>query len=191
MSKGQKGLAPSLNNRYFTKPKAFGCCSAGLTLVEALVALAVLSFGLIPALAVVSSSVKISSLIKNNLIAANLAQEGAEVIRGLRDASWFAGQPFDFNLPGGQWRVEWNTNGTTLPLQTIGSNPPLKFHPSTGLYDYSTGIDGIDTNFKRGITIVKVPNTCNCELIVQSRVQWQEHGGAKAIQVESHLYDWK
>ena len=41
--KDQKGLAPSLNNRFFLKPKAFGCCSAGFTLMEIIVAMSILS----------------------------------------------------------------------------------------------------------------------------------------------------
>ncbi len=41
--KNEAGPAPSLNNRYFPKPKAFGCCSAGFTLIEVTVAILVFS----------------------------------------------------------------------------------------------------------------------------------------------------
>lgn len=162
----------------------------GLTLVEALVTLVVLSLGLIPAVAILASSTRISSLIKNNLIAANLAQEGVEVIRSLRDANWFANLAFSNGLQG-YWRVQWDTNFSTSPLQPIGSNPPLKFHPSTGIYDYSTGIDGIDTNFKRSVSVAMTANTCNCELIVVSRVDWTQYGRTRTQNVEAHLFDWK
>lgn len=185
--KNQKGSAPPLNNRYSFKPKVFGCCSAGLTLVEALVSLVILSFGLIPALAILSSSTRISSLIKNNLIAANLAQEGVEVVRSLRDANWFANRPFDNGLVG-QWRVEWDTNWITKPPVAVGTNPPLKFNLATGTYNYLTGED---TNFRRWISVVVTANPCNCELVVVSRVDWIQQGKAKTINVESHLYDWK
>ena len=42
-AKDQKGLASSLNNRHSFKPKAFGCCSAGFTLIETLVSIFVFS----------------------------------------------------------------------------------------------------------------------------------------------------
>jgi len=161
--------------------------NSGLTLIETLIALLVLSLGLIPALAVLSSSTRISALIKNNLIAANLAQEGVEVIRSLRDANWFAGQAFDAGLEG-NWRVEWNTNWTANPPQTVVTNPSLKFDSATGLYNYSSGLD---TGFKRSVGVVKTANPCGCELTVISRVEWSQRGNARTISVESHLYDWR
>ena len=42
-SKNGAGPAPSLNNRNFSKPKAFGCCSAGFTLIETITAIFVFS----------------------------------------------------------------------------------------------------------------------------------------------------
>ena len=165
----------------------------GLTLVEALVSLVVLSLGLIPSLAILTSSTRISALIKNNLIAANLAQEGIEVVRAVRDSNWFAAgnPPFYRYLVdcGGpttcNWRVAWDTNG---PLLALGTNPPLKFDSATGTYNYSTGID---TGFKRVITVTKVVSPCDCELKVISRVEWIRYGVVRTQEVESHLFDWK
>ena len=159
----------------------------GLTLVEAIVALVVLSFGLIPALAVLSSSVRISSLIENNLIAASLAQEGVEVMRSLRDENWFRNLPFDSGLQG-NWLVQWDTNGTTRPPQPVGSNPPLKFDSATGRYNYSIGLD---TNFKRAVSVVLTADPCACKLVVVSRVEWTQQGRTRTINVESQLFNWK
>ena len=62
---------------------------AGLTLVEVMVSLLLLTSGLIPILGVIISSVALSTRIKNNLIAANLAQEGVEVVRAIREDHFF------------------------------------------------------------------------------------------------------
>ncbi|MDP3696477.1 MAG: prepilin-type N-terminal cleavage/methylation domain-containing protein [Candidatus Taylorbacteria bacterium] len=169
---------------------------AGLTLVEALVTLVVLSLGLIPALAIVSSSVRIAALIENNLIAANLAQEGVEIIRSLRDANWFAvpARSFDNGLvigSVGQWRVEWNTNWATNPPQAAGTNPPLKLDSVTGTYTYASCPTCADTGFKRHVTVTKTTDPCGCKLIVVSRVDWTQHRSTRTINVESHLFDWK
>lgn len=167
--------------------KNFKTKEAGLTLIEALVTLVVLSFGLIPSLAILSSSTRISTLIKNNLIAANLAQEGVEIIRSLRDSNWFANLPFDNGLVG-EWRVEWNTNWSSNLPQAIGSHPYLKFDPNTGTYNYSTGAD---TSFKRSVTVTKVVHPCDCELKVVSKVEWIRYGTVRTQEVESHLFNWK
>ncbi|MDO8496612.1 MAG: prepilin-type N-terminal cleavage/methylation domain-containing protein, partial [bacterium] len=152
----------------------------GFTLIEALVALVILTTALGPALVLSSNISSTASVIQNNLIAANLSQEGVEVIRALRDANWHNGLSFDSGLSDGIYRIEWNSNS----LITLGSNPPLKL--STGLYNYSSGTD---TLFKRTVTITKINSE---ELRVISDVTWTERGNrARDVRAESHLFDWK
>lgn len=157
----------------------------GTTLVEGLVALLVLSLGLIPAFSIILVANNFVSSIRNNLIAANLAQEGVEVIRALRDANRFSGRAFDFGLGDGSYLVEWNSNS----LLSVGSNPFLKIGPQ-GLYNYSSGTNTI---FRRRILIAKInPGGCNCELRIISEITWVERKGVtKVINVESHLFDWR
>jgi prepilin-type N-terminal cleavage/methylation domain-containing protein len=152
----------------------------GFTLIEALVALVVLTMALGPALVLSSNISSTASIIQNNLIAANLSQEGVEVIRALRDANWHNGLPFDTGLADGIYRIEWNSSG----LISLGSNPPLK--EDSGLYNYSSGTD---TKFKRTITLTKINSE---ELRIISSVTWTERGNrARDIKAESHLFDWK
>lgn len=166
----------------------------GLTLVEALVTLLVLSMGIIPSVAVLSFSTRISSLIKNNLIAANLAQEGVEIVRSVRDKNWFANgnPPWDRHLHdcGGanndcDREVQWDTGG---PLLNLVSNPPLQFNSATGRYSYD---GGIDTIFRRSVKITKTADPCGCELIVMSTVDWTQYGRTRTQNVEAHLFNWK
>ena len=154
--------------------------SKGFTLIEALVSLVILTVALGPALVLSSNISSTASVIQNNLIAANLAQEGVEVIRALRDASWYNGLSFDTGLSDGIYRIDWNSNS----LIALGSNPPLKV--SDGLYNYSSGTE---TMFKRTITITKINSE---ELRVVSDVTWTERGNrTRDVKVESHLFDWK
>ena len=160
----------------------------GTTIVEALVVIVILSLGLIPSLTVIVTVNSLSSIIMNDLIGANLAQEGVEVVRSLRDANWFASRSFDNNLIG-DWTVEWNTNWVTNPPQPAGANPALKLD-SNGLYNYATGSD---TYFRRRIFIIKDPTLpgCNCELRVISEVTWPTKKTTRTLTVESHLFNWK
>ena len=152
----------------------------GFTLIEALVALVILTLALGPALVLSGNISSTASIIQNNLIAANLSQEGVEVIRALRDANWFNGLSFDAGIADGIYRIEWNSNA----LISLGSNPPLKIN--AGLYNYSFGTD---TKFKRTVTITKINSE---ELRIISDVTWTERGNrTRDVKTESHLFDWK
>ena len=163
---------------------------AGFTLVETLVSLVILSFGLIPTLSVIVSSVNISRIVRNNLISAGLTQEGIEVIRSLRDANWFRSSPNFHDGLIGTWRVDWNTNWTTNLLQAVTpeTNPFINFDPATGLYTYTSGFPTI---FKRLVTVSLTANTCNCELVVISEVTWSDFHRTRTIRAESHLFNWR
>jgi len=146
----------------------------GFTLIEALVALVILTIALGPALILASNFSATASVVKNNLIGANLAQEGVEVVRALRDTNWFNG------LSEGIYRIEWDSDS----LISLGSNPPLKIN--NGLYNYT---NGTDTIFKRTITLTKINAA---ELKIVSNVIWTEKGNrARDVNVESHLFNWK
>ena len=156
--------------------------SRGFTLIETLVALVLITIATGPVLILATSSVNIASRIEHNLIASNLAQEGVEAIRNIRDTNWASETAFDDNLPVGTWRVQWDTVGGGL--MTVGSNPVLK--KNNGLYSYSTGTD---TPFRRTIDISK-PNSG--KLIVISSITWTERGNInRTVSAESHLFDWR
>lgn len=151
----------------------------GFTIIETLVALIILTIALGPALFLTISALNTSNAIKNNLIAANLAQEGVEVVRSIRDTNWFLGRSFDTNLSAGTYRIQWDSD---TPL-SLSSNPVLKLND--GIYNYSSGENTI---FKRTITITKPAQT---NIKIKSEVTWNERGRDKSAQVESYLYNWK
>ncbi|MBI2068720.1 MAG: type II secretion system protein [Candidatus Yanofskybacteria bacterium] len=152
----------------------------GFTLIEALMALVVLTIALGPSLILTTNINNTAAVVKNNLVAANLTQEGIEVIRGIRDTNWFNGTAFDTGLANGTYRIEWNSD----TLIALGTNPPIK--EANGLYNYSTGNNTI---FRRTISILKVNAG---ELRIISEVTWEQRGGiAKSAIAESHLFNWK
>ena len=152
----------------------------GFTLIETMVSLVILTIAIIPALSLSTSAVNIGYDIRDDLVAAGLAQEGIEVIRAIRDTNWFNNQPFDTGLTDGNYRVEWNSTS----LLALSSNPPLKL--TDGLYTYSSGTS---TKFTRTIVITKINAG---ELKVVSQVSWPTRTNiAKTTQAEEHLFNWR
>lgn len=68
----------------------FGKKSPGETLLEVIVALLVISMGAATATSLIITAIRANVFNKDSLIALNLAQEGLEYMRNLRDSNWLA-----------------------------------------------------------------------------------------------------
>ena len=156
----------------------------GITLIEIMVSLVFLSAGLIPLFGVIISSINLSTRIKNNLMASNLAQEGIEVVRAIRDKAWMDNAPYDRDLTSGDHLVSWDSD----TLSFYDPSTYMRLDPNTKIYSLTIGTDTI---FKRRINITKIVSPCNCEIRVISDVTWVDKGKNLAVTVESHLFDWK
>lgn len=173
----------------------------GFTLIEALVAFLMLTVAIAPSFFVMVSSMNLGGRIRMNLTAANLAQEGIEVVRAVRDANWFdpTNVPFDTNLtsrcgPPNGCLVQWNTiaGDTAWPQYIAGTDAPnLRYDPVTGLYDHTTG--ATESQFERRIFVTADPsNPGNNNIrLVQAVVTWAERGKNFNITVQEILTDWK
>lgn len=152
---------------------------AGFTLIELIISLFVL-VAILQVFTFISGTVNNTSLMRDSLIATNLAQEGIEVVRNIRDRDWFLGNSFGASLPGGSWRVQWNS-AVTLPLD---GNPPLKKDLATGVFSYDSGSNTI---FKRKIDISAISVD---EIRVNSTVIWDEKSQNKTTGAETRLFNW-
>ena len=61
----------------------------GVTLIETIVALGVLILGIVSALALMSSSLSFSKTSEQSIIVVNLAREGIEIVRSIREIEGF------------------------------------------------------------------------------------------------------
>lgn len=151
----------------------------GFTLIELIASLFVL-MAILHIFLFISSSVNSSFLLRDGLIAANLTQEGVEVVRNIRDRDWFLGNNFGASLPNGSWRAQWNSS-VLLPL---GANPPLKKDSATGVFSYDSGTETI---FRRVIDISAVSAS---EIRIISTVNWGVKSNSKTTSAEAHLFNW-
>ena len=155
----------------------------GFTLVEVIVSLGIISFVLVSVISAMSLSLTSAARSENNLIAANLAQEGLEIVRNLRDKDWHSGLGFGFSLPNGSFLAAWNSQSL------LSFSDSFLKKDSNGLYNY---LAGEETIFKRKIILDdSAQNPPAVEKTAKVEVSWNEKSGPKMIQAELRLFNWK
>ncbi len=178
--------------------------NSGFTIIEVMVATIIITVGLIAAFVLSLTSMKFGKISVNRIIAANLAQEGIEVIRSMRDDIWLSGDdnPWDnspFNVAGGSSDgiIFWNTLSNTWSWDSTNSGywSGTRFYlDSEGRYiQYgSLSPSGASTNFWRNIIIYDDPDIDgNPRRRIVVKVKWQEIDKFYEIQTENWLYNWK
>ena len=155
---------------------------------------------------------------EGRLVAVNLAREGIEVIRNLRDTNWLAGNPWDngITVPG-FYRLTVNfdesANQWTAQTQAAGIDScaacQIYFDAAAGIYSHNLAPEV--TPYKRLITLREIcwqevlgePAVLaagqNCsdfgqELVgweVISEVTWHEASRPHNLKVIDRLYDWR
>jgi hypothetical protein len=169
----------------------------GQTLIEALVALSILTTGFIGIVALLTKSFQLNRTTTNDTQATYLAAEGIEIVKNLSDHDIYSGLPNNdgfaqcFGLGQGQtgyFKLEYDTM-TCPPPVYVGPasylSDPLYFNSATHLYTYST-LGATQTDFARE---VKITNDGE-DLDVQSTVTWSDGGTSNTITLEDHFYDY-
>lgn len=154
---------------YSKKQRAF-------TIGEVILASFVLTLGLTAAISLISSSFRSSIENQNVIVASELAQEGVELVRNIRDNDLVkkvaTGTPDDVftNFPNGNGsRCVIDYNDTSL---NCSGNPDKRLDVSSGFYQTPSSTS--DTRFYRLIKIDHVPPAVFAR--VKSFAVWQDPG---------------
>lgn len=159
---------------------------SGFSLLETTVAVAILVVAVVGPLTLASTSIKSFSQAKNGLLAANLAQEGIELIRNyrasnvLRGQSWLAGMSACFSPNG------CLIDAVNSEINSCGAScPALHLAPGSGIYSYGAGPPTI---FTRKITL---ENASADEVKIKTSVSWEERFGRQSFELEAHILNWQ
>lgn len=201
MAKPQKALLPMFQNPYGSKPRSgiltmllkikqnersFVKTSLraknGLSLIEILVAIAIISTTLVSLLGLTSFALRITSLINQTNRANNIAQELMEQVRNFRD--------------GTSWNVDGlGTVATNTDYYIQKSGMPLRWQPVEG-------IELINV-FTKKIVFEDVMRDANDNIItaggindpntkkVSVTVFWDEKGASHQIELVSYFTNWR
>ncbi len=172
----------------------------GFTLVETLVAVAVLIMAVTGTLTAAQSGINSYIFSKNQIIAFNLTQEAMEQIRSMRDENGINGRNWlqgiaSVNTDPCYFGKTCISDVTSYTLTScsggIGSCSVLKQDAITGFYSYSSGVA---TVFKREIQISPVyPVGCsaNCtEISILVSITWSKGALSRQFKVRENLFSW-
>lgn len=158
----------------------------GFSLLETTVAIAILITAIIGPLTLASSSIKASSTAKNNLIAANLAQEGIELVKNYRANNVLAERDWLYGLGDCLAESGCMIDALTLDISPCGAScAPLNLDDPSGLYSYDVGTQTI---FVREINIVEIVNSREAK--IKSALSWTDRFGAQKFELEAYMLNW-
>lgn len=124
----------------------------GFSFLEVMLSVFILVVGIMAAITLMGKSIKESLDSRNQIVASLLAQEGAELVRNIRDNNWATGAVTFNNINNGTCRIDPVNNvvsGVNLP-QCAGQSKVLKYNSGTFKYEH---ISGTNTKFLRQVII--------------------------------------
>jgi len=155
----------------------------GFTLIEIIVAVSVMTIGIVGIYALVPKVVSVTGANINKFIASQLAREGIEIVRNIRDTNWLEDAGFNEGLTtcSGGCEIDYDDSGFTA----YGGGRYLRTN-ADGFYNYEL-VSGTnpETKFKRKITITSNINVLN----VRVEIIWSGKGSPFVVQ--ENLYDWR
>ncbi len=182
----------------------------GLSLLETTIALGILMVGVLASLTLMLSSFNYIQSSENEIVVVNLAREGIEIVRSIRNnnSNPPVGQTpvniFSGDFDNQSYVVDSDVNTTlsasnTLNLTTAGdisqcvsntSNDCDLYLTPDGRYTHSPSAGDQPTDFQRLVTITPSPDHLY-EKIITSTVSWQIKGRPHTFSLETRLTDWQ
>jgi type IV pilus modification protein PilV len=145
------------------KYKTKNCRKNGFSMIEVLISVFVLLIGIVGVTSLSISSIKTSMDSRDNSVATQLAQEGIELVRNIRDNNLATGKPAFSGIPAGAGNCAMSYSDSSL--KCVSPSYPLNISAS-GFYTHAAGTA---TKFKRQvITDASLAN----QVAVTSEVIW-------------------
>jgi prepilin-type N-terminal cleavage/methylation domain-containing protein len=168
--------------KIFSKKLFFVPKNKGFTIIETIIAITILSVGIVGTYFFISHFVKYTSISKNRLTAAYLSLEGIEIVKNIRDSNWLNGINWNSGLGEGRWEADY----TETASLSDGYDGDYLYLEDSGFFGYTIA-NGTSTHFKREIEIC----TSTDDIIyVSSTVSWAEGEESRSVTAEEKLFNW-
>ncbi|MEX2008160.1 MAG: hypothetical protein WD850_01580 [Candidatus Spechtbacterales bacterium] len=153
--------------------------------METIIAVGIFTVGVVSVISLINSVISSLGVSQERVIAANLAQEGIEIVRAVRDTNWIVDLSYNDGLADTTYCVEYSDLKAGMQVGPGGAC--LLYQDGNGIFSHASD-GGPATPFSRLITITSdVDSSANPFLRIESEVTWNSN----TFTVEDHLYDWK
>ena len=159
------------------------------TLIEVITVLFVVSVALVGVMSLVVQSLNSQTYNKSNLIAYHLAQEGAEMIRGVRDSNWLAGPAWNANLGNGQYYMDYTDSAPHAYNPSVVPDQKILRLDNNGFYFHDPTGNATSSGFTRAIALGAFNN--GEAMMIRVDISWLDHGRTYYYELVTYLYDWK
>ena len=158
----------------------------GFSLIEVITAVFILTVGVGGAFSLIYQTLSAVYVVRSELTASFLAQEGIEIVKNLRDNAWLESRAAtstdwlaNLSAAGGDYEVDASTQYLT---QAYGPNY-MKVDDD-GFYNYSSGTQ---TNFTRKVSLSNVSTTT---VQVAVTINWETGGRDHSLEVVESITNW-
>ncbi len=172
------------------KFKQKGKVLPAFSMVEVIAVLFVITIGMTGIMSLITQNVQAQSVSRKSLVAYQLAQEGVELIRQVRDTNSRPGSTavtWAENLSAGSYYMDYSM---TLPV-TANQLSDGRLVKNNDMYVSSPG-DMSGGFFSRIITI-SYPDAAGeaGKMLINSKVYWTDRNNSFDYTIEAALYDWR
>jgi type II secretory pathway pseudopilin PulG len=161
---------------------------SAFTLLETLVAVAVLLMSLLGPFSIAQQSLKSAYYARDQVTAYYLAQEGIEFVRAVRDQNYLAGSA---------WLTGIDAVCTDVPCQVDfpnftyaacpnGACSPIRISANGGLFNHESGES---SKFTRYVTLTPVAGNPDT-MIASVTISWRSAGVSRVFTLQERLFDW-
>ncbi len=181
---------------------------AGFSIIETIVAIAILSVAMVTPLSLAQRGLSASVYARDQITAFYLGQEAVEYVRNIRDnnnlsgnsggPNWLSGLGACFE-PGICGMDVTGTNGTVIDCSASSSRDCLlTYNSATGIYGSERDSNGtpvsgsVDSLFKRKfqIKIVPIGSDDNAEALITVTVSWVSGVLSKTVVIKERILNW-
>lgn len=153
---------------------------SGFSLVETLVALAVLLVAVVGPISIIGDSLHKIYYAKDEMIAINLAQEGIEIVRQIRDSNMLGGAAWGQGLGQGTYVAD------AFNLSLISCADTKVYQDANGYRQRC--VADTDTQFTSRTIVITDINTT--EKKITSMVTWKTGGDNGTVTVSENIFKW-
>lgn len=161
------------------------------SLIEMLAVIVIVAIGLVGTAQLVVQSLQAQTINRSTIVAYQLAQEGVELIRYVRDTNWLKGFAWDQGLAPGIYCIDYKN-----PTPRLVENESLcRLHFTDEDWYYSPDIaftTDPPSQFTRAIIIEPAsnPTFASSSMMVLVSIEWSDRNRDFNYLMSTELFDW-